>query len=493
MNRVHAGAVITPADADRRTRRATRKSARALVRQHRDAEQAQRRGPSDDEPGSDPAPTDEPSSAAAGRSWLALRLQAHRATTAALAVVYPFLADGGLGARGIYIGRDLLSGGSFCFDPWQLYEARAVTNPNVLLAGVIGQGKSSLAKAIAWRSVVFGRRTYVPGDIKGEWTPVVEAAGGSVIRLGPGRSTRLNPLDEGARPGNISDAQWRTLVQTRRRQLLRAITETVLDGPLAPTEHTALTTALSIAEQSTATPTLPDVVQHLLAPSPLAADMSADDVAALRDDGRRAGHALRRLIHGDLAGLFDGPSTTVFDPSRPMISLDLSAFGENSEALPVIMTCASSWMEGALQDSRHGRRWIIYDEAWRLMAVTALLRRMQAQWKLSRAFGIANMAVIHRLSDLDAIGADGSEARALAAGLLADCSTRISYRQESDQVANSANLLGLTSTQRDLLTDLGVGEGLWRIGQRAYVVAHHLSGIETALFDTDARMKAHPQ
>ena len=58
---------------------------------------------------------------------------------------------------------------------------------------------------------------------------------------------------------------------------------------------------------------------------------------------------------------------------------------------------------------------------------------MQSQWKLSRAHGIANLIVLHRLSDLDATGAAGSQTRAVAEGLLADCSTRVIYRQESDQ------------------------------------------------------------
>ncbi|WP_216853238.1 ATP-binding protein [Phytoactinopolyspora halotolerans] len=417
-------------------------------------------------------------------------MQPHYATTASLAVLYPFIADRGLGPAGMYIGQDLLSGGAFCFDPWELYRRRAITNPNVLLAGVIGQGKSTLAKALAWRSLPFGRKVYIPADVKGEWTPVVDAADGTVIRLGPGLPTRLNPLDEGIRPTSLDKAEWRTLVQTRRRQLMGAICETVLGDALAPVEHTALTTALTVAERSTATPTLPYVVQHLLAPSPLATDLSADEVDVLRDDGRRVGHALQRMINGDLAGLFDGPSTTRFDPDAAMVSLDMSAFGEDNENLPVIMTCASSWMEGALQDPTAGQRWIIYDEAWRLMAVTALLRRMQAQWKLSRAWGLANMAVIHRLSDLDAIGDAGSEARALAAGLLADCSTRIMYRQETDQLAQSTELLGLTSTQAELLPELNTGEGLWRVGTSAHVVLNVLSDIETKLFDTDQRMKA---
>lgn len=37
----------------------------------------------------------------------------HRATTRGLRVTYPFLAEGGLGADGTYIGTDIFSGGSF--------------------------------------------------------------------------------------------------------------------------------------------------------------------------------------------------------------------------------------------------------------------------------------------------------------------------------------------------------------------------------------------
>ena len=77
----------------------------------------------------------------------------------------------------------------------------------------------------------------------------------------------------------------------------------------------------------------------------------------------------------------------------------------------------------------------VYDEAWRLMAQPALLARMQAQWKLSRALGIANLMVIHRISDLDAVGDADSQNRNLALGLLADCSTKIVYAQERGEAA----------------------------------------------------------
>lgn len=58
--------------------------------------------------------------------------------------------------------------------------------------------------------------------------------------------------------------------------------------------------------------------------------------------------------------------------------------------------------------------------------------------------------------------------------------------QENDQLAGSAAALGLTET--DLLPTLAVGQGLWRIRDRAFVVAHQLTRGELEVFDTAARM-----
>lgn len=124
-----------------------------------------------------------------------------------LADAYPFLAEGGLGSNGVFVGQDLYSGGSFVYDPWVLYAQGLITAPNVILAGIVGSGKSSLAKALYTRSLPFGRRGYVPGDPKGEHTAVAEAVGGKAIVLGHGLGTRLNPLDEGYRPGSLSDEE----------------------------------------------------------------------------------------------------------------------------------------------------------------------------------------------------------------------------------------------------------------------------------------------
>lgn len=486
-SRLLATVLVGPAGERRRARKARRLATARLLNENRKARQAERRVRWVAERTEQRAthylpPSGEPG-AATLRTPGRFRLPRHQDTSATLAGAYPFLAEGGLGSQGVFVGQDLYSGASFVYDPWVLYARGVITAPNIVLAGIVGSGKSSLAKSLYTRSIPFGRRVYVPGDPKGEHTAVAEAVGGQAIVLGHGMSNRLNPLDEGYRPSGLSEAEWASQVTSRRRDLIGALAETVLDRGLTPLEHTAVDIALADAVRTADVPILPMVVERILAPN------SIDDAdGRLSEDGRMLGHALRRLVAGDLQGLFDGPSTVRFDPSLPMVSLDLSRVAENSTLVAVLMTCSSAWMESALLDPNGGQRWVVYDEAWRLMSHPALLRRMDAQWRLARHYGIANMLIFHKLTDLDNVGDQGSVMRALASSLLANAETRIIYRQESDQLGSTGAALGLTGTEQALLPGLGTGQGLWRIKDRSFVVQHQLHPAELALFDTTSRM-----
>jgi hypothetical protein len=486
-HRLHSSVLVAPVREKRSDRKLRTASARALMAADREERRAAARGKAEDlaaeRRSTVTLPRDGESGPAALRTPGQLRLPRHQDTSATLAGAYPFLAEGGLGSEGVFVGQDLYSGSSFVYDPWVLYARGLITAPNVVLAGIVGSGKSSLAKSLYTRSIPFGRRVYVPGDPKGEHTPVADAVGGKAIALGHGMSNRLNPLDGGHRPAGLDDVQWASQVTSRRRDLIGALAETVLDRRLSPLEHTAIDLALDRTVRSSDVPVLPMVVDRLLAP-----DRADDHDGRLVEDGRLVGHALRRLVAGDLAGLFDGPSTVSFDPSLPMISLDLSRVTENATLISVLMTCASAWMESALMDPTGGQRWVVYDEAWRLMSHPALLRRMDAHWRLARHYGIANMLIFHKLSDLDNVGDSGSAMRALASSLLANAETRIVYRQESDQLGPTSAALGLTGTEQWLIPTLGTGQGLWRIKHRSFVVQHQMHPAELELFDTAARM-----
>jgi len=399
----------------------------------------------------------------------------HEETTAVLPAAYPFLAEPGLGAPGAYIGRDVL-GGSFTFDPFNLYAAGALTNPNMLIAGQVGFGKSSLVKTFILRQIAFGRTAWI-ADPKGEYAPLAAAVGGTPLRLGPGSSARLNPLDA---PQGADDGH--------RLRLLQALAATALGRPLNPVEHAATGFALQAVTQSRPAPVLADVVAALLHPSQDAANSVELPVADLVDRSRDLALVLRRMCDGDLAGMFDAPTTVTIDGDTPLFVLDLSAvYQSNREALPLVLACATSWLQTHIA-TQGGQRYVVIDEAWALLSHLATARWLQQSFKLSRAHGVANIAVLHRLSDLVAAGDAGSQAVELARGLLADTGTRVIYNQSPGEVADAQRLLGLTSTEAELLPQLRRALALWNVGGRSFLVEHHRSAIEAELADTDDAM-----
>jgi hypothetical protein len=418
---------------------------------------------------------------------------AHRATTVELRTLYPFVLPEDLGVDGCYIGREA-SGGLFCFDPWECYAIGKVTSPNMVVLGQIGRGKSAFVKSFVWRQRCFGRHCWVL-DPKGEYEALALACGGSSLKLGPGLGLRLNPLDvspAATRPEDrtVDRPAGQVPAHQRRAELLGALLGSSLGRPLQPEERAAADVALSAVEGRSDVPTLPLVADALLNPGPQDAKLLGTDTEGLRRDGRQVALELRRLVHGDLAGMFDGETSAGVELGATMVVLDLSRLYA-SPALGLLMVCALSWLQSALATGQ-AKRLVVLDEAWALLSHLATARWLQATFKLSRAYGVANVAVVHRLSDLKAAGQDGSQEQRLAEGLLADAETRVVFGQAPGEAERAGELLGLSRTEQLLLSHLPRGVALWRVGQTSYLVEHDLSDEERSLTDTDSAMRGNP-
>lgn len=418
-----------------------------------------------------------------GWSRVGVPVDWQRTTTAHLCSVYPFHADAGFGERGVLIGANVTGGLSgFYFDPFEFYQQGHLTNPNMIVMGSVGFGKSATVKALIRRlKAVYGDGRYLAViDPKGEYTSVAADLGLSVVKLYPGGADRVNPMDPGG-----GDLDGSTLA---RQRLAAQLVAGVLDRELSPLEDAVLGWAVERCCRSGVPFTLRDLCEEIVDPPEELVRLSRHTPLELARATAPVTFALDKLCSRTLRGMFDTATTVnVSWDNGPGVVLDLSAVYGNSEALPLVMVAATHWLSGALRGRPERRSVQVIDEAW--AAVRHGAAYFQSSLKLSRAYGVATVLVCHRPSDLTAQSDDGTSTAKIAAGLLSDIQTRVLLRQPPEQVAAAAEMFDLSEREREWLGQLVQGRAIWKVGARTAVVQCVLTPGERAeLFDTDQRM-----
>lgn len=418
-----------------------------------------------------------------------LRVRHHRGTTAHVASLYPFSVQAGSGHQGAYVGLDLLAGGAeFCWDPFEAYAAGAITNPNCWILGEPGNGKSALVKCLLWRMAgIYGTGTngrwFAIADPKGEYSDLAARLGLGVVRLAPGGQTRLNPLEDG--PGVADEpAEQRTL---RRAEMVAALAATVLDRSLTQVEDAAVFACVEHLGATCNGATLADLVGLVNRPPTLVAERLRRSPGELTGELGQLSYALDKLLSRSLRGMFDGHSTVPLCWDGPGIVLDLSAVPIDSEALPLVMVAAAGWLSQLMAGAGPKRVQVI-DEAWALLGNRHTARYLQTCFKLGRTYGVSNICIAHRPSDLGAQADDGTATAKIAAGLLADAATKILMRQAPDQLDGATTSFGLTEPERHIVGHLARGRALWKVAGHTAVVQHMFTGAESEMCDTDQRM-----
>jgi hypothetical protein len=454
----------------------------------------------------------------AGRSAVLPPVPVYRGSTAQAQGLYPWLYGGSLTPAGAYLGIDCLTGGAFSCHPLAWLADGLVSNPNILVTGVPGAGKSATIKALALRLMCFGVRAFIAGDLKNEYAPLARALGTEPVELGPGLPGRLNPLDAGPLGQNLPRdtgqlAERLAEIHRRRLVLLCSLAAMRLGRPLTPTEETAV--SLAIYEASgrppngpegegagqarggarEASPTIPLVWAALRDPTAEMARelrVDGDSIRLLREMTRPVTDAIGGMVRGSMAGLFDGPTTVRPDFSAPVQTVDLSRMADRGdETIAMILACVSSWAQAAV-DEPGPARMVIRDELWRSLRIPALVRKIDSDLRLSRAQGTIQVLATHRLADFETAGVTGSAESAIATGLIASCDTRICLRQDTAPLAATREQIGLTDTECAHIAAWSgqqTGRAVWKIGRAASAVVQIvLTPAEQQLFWTNERM-----
>ncbi|WP_234402123.1 ATP-binding protein [Thermobifida halotolerans] len=458
---------------------------------------------------------------AAGRAGHVETGHVYLGTTVQVAGLYPWLQASGLPAEGVPIGPNLFTRQMCAIDPAG-WVGRLTTNPGVWIQGQPGVGKSAIAKRLCMGYASYGYQILCPGDVKGEYTSLVEHLGGQVVRVGRGLD-RINPLDSGplgrrmhALPAAERD-RLRAEVNGRRAEFLHGL----LAGPhglgrrpTAP-EASALSEALRMStDRSSTDPTIPDLVTLLRTPPREVYDrLMVADHAQYVELVREVITALGNLCDGPLSGLFDGPTTTPLDLDAPAISVDLRSLltaGDQVVASGLLATWAYSY--AAVDTARAfgaARRPLVLplDEMWRaLRAGPGMVGALDGISRLNRNNGEIPMMITHSLRDLEALPTE--EDRAKATGLMERCDTLLLAAMPMSELERVSAQRQLTVEERHLIASWaspsstgadashsihpGRGKYLIRIGAGERIgeaVQLQLTPTELRLYDTDAAMR----
>lgn len=444
----------------------------------------------------------------AGWSPVEAPLTVYRTSTHEIGGLWPFLVSNGVPPVGARMGYDALSGGAFYCHPVEWVLRGLVTNPNIIVFGEPGRGKSSTIVAFLVRMMAFGVKTLISGDVKGEYSPLLKALGVEPIRLGGGLGTRLNALDLGPLA-----TRWRSFSAQRQREEVMALLGRWVKLLVALAEaqgyrcsntdemvlSTVLRRLLGVADGCTDLQpvTIPHVHSQLANPDEqLWRDARFASQRHFLDEMRPITDTLGNLISGALAGLFDEETNFKLDWDAPIQSMDLERLrSRGDQAVGIALTCLGSWSATATDLQPDGQvRIVVRDEVWRQMRLgLKAVQAVDSELRLSRREKQIQILVGHKPSDLLTVGDAGSQEVAIAKHLLALCSTRILFGQSTEVAAELSEALGLGEKEHQQTTGWAMerrGRALWKLETHTgHKVQTVLSRHEERIFDTNAQLR----
>jgi hypothetical protein len=447
-----------------------------------------------------------------GRGWAATPapLSVWRMTSEQTPVAWPLIPTSGLPPTGAQMGIDLLSGGTFYCDPvgWVTDDAIPVTNPNIVVFGKPGRGKSATVKAFALRMLAYGYRTLILGDTKDEYEPLCRELGVEPFAIGHGLPTRINPLAFGPlghnwdRLGAAEARRREAIIFARWLVLLRGLVGSQ-SVPFGPAEEAAAGEALRLLTgyRSGATrltePTIPQLWRALdEPPDELVAGCRYADRRHFLDATRILRDAIGALVKGSLARLFDDHTSIDVDWRAPIQSLSLSRLEPlGDQAVGIALTCLNSWGQAMREIADPGDlRIVIRDETWRQMRLgVEAMKSLDANLRLSRRDADVQILLAHKPSDMLTAGDTTSQAVAIARDLLHLCDTRVLHGQDHAVGDELGALLGLSPVAQRVVTGwavAGKGRALWLVGDRTFKVQTVLTAPELHLTYTNEALTA---
>lgn len=357
-------------------------------------------------------------------------------TTESLAVFMPFRVQEIIETNGIYYGQNVISKNMIIAD------RKKLLNGNSLVFGVSGSGKSFITKEeIVFTMLKDKNADVIVIDPENEYTPLVKALGGEVIKVSATSGNHINAMDmnknyaDGANPVILKSEFILSLCeQLIGSDNLGAKQKSIIDRCTASTYRYYLQ-----GNYQGTPPTLQDFYQELLKQE----ETEAKEIAL----------AIELFVNGSLNTF---AKQTNVDTENRLICYNILDLGK--QLLPLgMLVVLDSILNRITQNRAKGRNtYIFIDEIYLLLRNEYSANFLYTLWKRVRKYGAYLIGITQNVEDM----LQNNTARAM----MANSELIIMLNQASTDRAELAKLLNISDLQLSYITNVGSGEGLLKIG-----------------------------
>ncbi len=377
--------------------------------------------------------------------------------TGALSTSFPFTSADLTQENGILYGINMHNNGLVIFDKYTL------ENANMVVFATSGAGKSFAVKLEALRSLMMGTEIVII-DPENEYQKLVEAVGGSYIRLSLSSTTRINPFDI----PRVVDTEEADNALRANLIMLHGLLRLMLGGGVNPVMEADLDKAL-IDTYARAGITA-DPITHQLKP-PTISDLY-ETLAHMQGTGPAMAQMLRKYISGTFAGIFSQQSNIDINSSMTVFNIrDLE-----EELRPVAMYIVLNHIWNKTKSDKK-RRNLIIDEAWQLLKYQDSADFMFSLAKRARKYYLGLTTITQDVEDM----MRSPTGRAI----VSNASMQILLKQSVAAVDVLSQVFRLTEEEKKRLSRFPVGQGLLFAGSNHVHVQIQASPTETDIITTD--------
>ena len=354
-------------------------------------------------------------------------------TTTSTAIFVPFTTQElFMGGESIYYGLNALSNNLIMAD------RKKLKNPNGLILGTPGAGKSFAAKREITNAFIVTKDDIIVCDPEGEYYPLFRAFHGQVIRISPTSHDYINPMDINLDYADDDDPL------SLKSDFILSLCELVVGGKngLEPVEKTVIDRCVRLVYQDFLSDPVPEKM-------PILEDLYNLLREQKEQEAQRLATALEIYVNGSLK-VFN--HRTNVELSNRMVCFDIKDLGKQLKKLGMLIVQDQVWNRVTINRSANKSTRYYIDEFHLLLKEEQTAAYSVEIWKRFRKWGGIPTGITQNVKDLLA-------SREIE-NIFENSDFILMLNQASGDRQILAKQLNISPHQLSYVTNSGEGEGL---------------------------------